>query len=209
MMPRTLSRLAVVVVPLFLVSLAAGFDADLPKAGPTAHGTKGMVVSVSQPASETGVAILQHGGNAVDAAVATAFALAVTWPEAGNLGGGGFMLVAPGGKAEPTFFDYRETAPAAATKEMFAKDKPPSKVLLVGTPGTVRGLALAHKRFGKLPWKDVVTPAVKLAEDGFPMDAPLASALNRVVARNPDNAELRRVFGKDNGKAKWQAGEQA
>ena len=206
-MPRTILRLAVVVVPLFFVSSAAGFDADSPKAGPTAHGTNGMVVSVSRPASEVGVAILKKGGNAVDAAVATAFALAVTWPEAGNLGGGGFMLVAPGSKAAPTMFDYRETAPAAATKDMFAKDKPPSKYLLIGTPGTVRGLALAHKRFGKLPWKDVVMPAVKLATDGFPMDTALAAALNGVVARNPNNAELRRVYGKDNGKAKWQAGD--
>ena len=164
-----------------------------------------MVVSVSQPASEVGVAILQKGGNAVDAAVATAFALAVTWPEAGNIGGGGFMLVAPGGKGEPTFFDYRETAPAASTKEMFAKDRP--MIRLVGTPGTVRGLALAHQRLGKLPWKDVVTPAVKLAEEGFPMDAALASGLNGIVARRASNAELCRVFGKENGKAKWRAGD--
>lgn len=196
-----------VLTALLLRETLVAADAKSPKAGPTAHAGHGMVVSVSRPASEVGVAVLQKGGNAVDAAVATAFALAVTWPEAGNLGGGGFMLVAPSGKDAPTFFDYRETAPAAATKAMFAGDKPASKYLLVGTPGTVRGLALAHKRFGKLTWKDVVTPAVKLAADGFAMDAALAAALNGVVARHADNAELRRVYGKDNGKAKWQAGD--
>ena len=197
---------AVVLATLPLLEPSIAADAELPKAGLTAHGTSGMVVSVSRPASEVGLALLEKGGNAVDAAVGMAFALAVTWPEAGNLGGGGFMLVAPGGQAEPTLFDYRETAPAAATKDMFAKERP-TKYLLVGTPGTVRGLALAHKRFGKLPWKAVVQPAVKLAEDGFPMDVALTAALNAVVARQPDNAELRRVFGKDNGKAKWQAGD--
>jgi gamma-glutamyltranspeptidase/glutathione hydrolase len=197
-------------VLLILFGLFAGpgvtADADAPKAGPTAHGTKGMVVSVSRPASEVGVTVLEKGGNAVDAAVATAFALAVTWPEAGNIGGGGFMLVHPGGKGEPTFFDYRETAPAAATRTMFADGKP-SRIRLVGTPGTVRGLALAHKRFGKLPWKDVVSPAVELAENGFAIDEPLASGLNGVVGRNADNSELCRVFGKDGGKAKWKAGD--
>jgi gamma-glutamyltranspeptidase / glutathione hydrolase len=211
MTPRHFLLVSFVLLALLAVSLlrkpSVAADADLPKAGATAYGTNGLVVSVSQPASEAGVAVLQKGGNAVDAAVATAFALAVTWPEAGNIGGGGFMLVSPGGKGEPVVFDYRETAPAAATKDMFAKDRSPSKYLLVGTPGTVRGLALAHKRFGKLSWKEVVTPAVKLAEDGFPMDAALAAALNGVVARQAGNAELRRVFGKENGKAKWQAGD--
>src|SRR5579871_5308042 len=106
----------------------------------TAEGRQGMVVSVSPEASAVGRAILQKGGNAVDAAVATAFALAVTWPEAGNIGGGGFMLVyPPGGKDEPVVIDYRETAPAAATRTMFASDKRTPPVLLVGTPGTVRG----------------------------------------------------------------------
>src|SRR5262249_23397580 len=139
-------------------------------------------------------------------AVATAFALAVTWPEAGNLGGGGFLLVHPGGGAEPTFFDYRETAPAAATKDMFAAKKPSSH-LLVGVPGTVRGLALAHKRFGKLPWKALATPAVKLARDGFPLEGHLAAGLNDVVRRSADYPELRRVLGKDGGKGAWKAGD--
>jgi gamma-glutamyltranspeptidase/glutathione hydrolase len=207
------SRFPILIALLLTVAIAAvgattgTADADPPKAGPTAHGTDGMVVSVSRPASEAGVAVLRKGGNAVDAAVATAFALAVTWPEAGNLGGGGFMLVHPGGMGEPTCFDYRETAPAAATKTMFADGKVSPRIRFVGTPGTVRGLALAHRRFGKLPWKDVVAPAVTLAEDGFTMDAALASGLNGVVEHNPDNAELCRVFGKDNGKAKWKAGD--
>ncbi len=168
--------------PLALAALLPAAAAEGGQ-GHTATGTRGMVVTVSRPATEVGVAALKAGGNAVDAAVATAFALAVTWPEAGNIGGGGFMLVhPPGGK--PTFFDYRETAPAAATRDMFAERARPSPYLLVGTPGTVRGLALAHRRFGKLPWKDLVLPAVKLASDGFAIDAALAGSLNGVLRRS-------------------------
>src|SRR5579871_5259391 len=174
----------------------------------TAEGRQGMVVSVSPEASAVGRAILQKGGNAVDAAVATAFALAVTWPEAGNIGGGGIMLVfPPGGKTYPLFFDYREMAPAAATRTLFADKRKPAEVLLVGTPCTVRGLALAHQRLGKMPWKDLLAPAVGLAEEGFVIDAALASSLNRVLARSPDLTELQRVYGKDGGKTRWQAGD--
>src|SRR5689334_16025558 len=168
----------------------------------------GMVVTVSPPATDVGLAILKQGGNAVDAAVATALALAVTWPEAGNIGGGGFMLVYPaGGKSEPVIIDYRETAPAAATRTMFADGKRPASVLLAGTPGTVRGLARAHQRFGKLAWKELLAPAIRLADEGFAIDAALAASLNHVIARSPDFAELRRVYGKDGGKAVWQAGD--
>src|SRR5262249_6175027 len=103
--------------------------------------------------------------------------------------------------------DYRETAPAAATRTMFADGKRPAPVLLAGTPGTVRGLALAHQRFGKLTWKELLAPAVRLADEGFAIDAALAASLNGVIARSPDFAELRRVFGKDGGKARWQAGD--
>jgi gamma-glutamyltranspeptidase/glutathione hydrolase len=161
---------------------------------------------VSPDASAIGRDVLQKGGNAVDAAVATAFALAVAWPEAGNIGGGGFMLVhPPGGKGDPVVIDYREMAPATATRTMFAKGKCPP-ALYVGTPGTVRGLALAHRRFGKLPWADLLAPAIRLAEDGFAIDAALASSLNRVLARSADFAELRRVYGKS-GDANWRAGD--
>src|ERR1700716_421177 len=106
----------------------------LPSA-PILTASNGIVVSVSAPASEVGRDILRDGGNAVDAAVATAFALAVTFPEAGNIGGGGFMLVYPGGQSrqKPIMIDYRETAPAASTREMFATTKP-SSAQLVGIP---------------------------------------------------------------------------
>src|SRR5262245_62532788 len=113
--------------------------ADGHASGHSATGTRGMVVAVSYPAAEVGLAVLKKGGNAVDAAVATAFALAVTWPEAGNIGGGGFMLIHPGGKQDPVVIDYRETAPAAATRRMFDSDRPASPYKLVGVPGTVRG----------------------------------------------------------------------
>src|SRR3954471_2945394 len=143
----------------------------------------GLVVCTSAPACDAGAAVLAKGGSAVDAAVATAFALAVTHPSAGNIGGGGFMVVRAAGGAVTTF-DYREKAPGKSTRKMYMRD---GKVdisltnegyLAPGVPGTVRGLALAHKRFGRLPWKDVVMPAVQLAEDGFALSAGLARSLN-------------------------------
>lgn len=116
--------------------------------------------------------ILRAGGNAVDAAVATGFSLAVTFIDAGNIGGGGFMLIHMDG--ETTFLDYRETAPSAAYKEMYLDDNGDviNNGSLIGSPangvpGTVAGLWEAHKRYGKLPWKDVVKPAINLAENGF------------------------------------------
>jgi gamma-glutamyltranspeptidase/glutathione hydrolase len=165
-----------------------------------------MVVAVSPPAADVGRDILKRGGSAVDAAVATEFALAVTYPAAGNLGGGGFMVVYPGHGAEPVVIEYRETAPAAATKTMFGKDDSWFGHKPVGVPGTVRGMALAHKRFGTLPWKDVIAPALKLADEGFAIDGSLAGQLNGVVAAAHDFTELRRVYGKD-GKADWRAGD--
>jgi gamma-glutamyltranspeptidase/glutathione hydrolase len=196
-------RLLITVAALIIIPSAA--LAQSPPREPVVA-TSGMVVCVSPPAADVGVAVLQKGGNAVDAAVAVAFAEAVTWPEAGNVGGGGFMMVAPPA-GEPTCFDYRETAPAAATKDMFADGKTgPYDHKVAGVPGTVRGLALAHRRFGKLPWKDVVMPAVKLAEDGFTVNAPFAERLNSTLnSSRTSNAEFKRVYGKSGGN--WQAGE--
>ena len=132
---------------------------------------------------------MAKGGNAVDAAVATAFALAVTHPSAGNIGGGGFMIVrTPSG--ELTTFDYREKAPLKATRTMYVGadgnidgSLTRAGYLAPGVPGAVRGLEMAHKKFGKLPWKDVVMPGVVLAEQGFALSESLARSLNREVAR--------------------------
>jgi len=168
----------------------------------------GMVVCVSPPAADVGVAILKRGGNAVDAAIAVALAEAVTYPAAGNVGGGGFMLVWPGAGKEPVVFDYREKAPAASTADMFASGTDPFSSKVAGVPGTVRGLSLAHKRFGKLPWKELVLPAVALAEDGFELNAPLAQSLNQILAdKKTTNAEFRRVYGKNGGADRWKAGD--
>jgi gamma-glutamyltranspeptidase/glutathione hydrolase len=190
---------------LLTLATTAGFVAAIPADTHTATSNGGMVVTVSPPATDVGVQILKRGGNAVDAAIAVGFAEAVTWPEAGNVGGGGFMLVYPGGGKEPVVFDYRETAPAAATKDLFAKGVNYQSVVTAGVPGTVRGFELAHKRFGKLPWKDLVTPAVKLAADGFPVTDGLAKRLNGVLDdKKVTNAEFRRVFGKAD---RWKAGD--
>jgi len=171
------------------------------------EGRNGMVVSVSEPASAVGVSILKQGGNAVDAAVATAFALVATYPPAGNLGGGGFMLVHPApGEGDPTAFIYRETAPASARPGMFAKEDSQYTHRAVATPGTVRGLALVHRRFGTLPWAQLIAPAVALARDGFPIDTNLASSLNETLAKATDSAEFRRVFGKPGG-GPWNPGD--
>lgn len=192
------------VAPYFLPASVQG--AELPKQGPTAESNRGMVVSVSRDASETGRRILDSGGNAVDAAVAVAFALEVTWPEAGNIGGGGFMLVHSPNLKEPVVIDYREQAPGAATVDMFAKGDT-SQYRMVGVPGTVRGLKLAHQRFGRLSWNAVVAPSVKLAKDGFAVSEELAKSLNSIIESCRDNEEFLRVYGKDNGKKAWQAGD--
>ena len=146
----------------------------------------GLVVCVSAPACDAGASVLARGGNAVDAAVATAFALAVTHPSAGNIGGGGFMIVrTPSGAV--TAFDYRERAPRAATKTMYLdatgeidRSLTSEGYRAPGVPGTVRGLESAHRKFGRLPWREVVSPSVDLAE-GFTVSAALARSLNREV----------------------------
>jgi len=134
----------------------------------------GMVVSSHYLASAAGNEILNKGGNAVDAAVATAFALAVTLPSAGNVGGGGF-LVYHGKDGEVTTFNFREKATLAATERMYLDENGEVRdnsnhigLLAVGVPGTVAGMWKAHQRLGRLPWADVVEPAVRLAADGFP-----------------------------------------
>ncbi len=144
---------------------------------PAAPPLAGGAVAAPEPhASEVGAEILRRGGNAVDAAIAVHFALAVTFPNAGNLGGGGFMLVHKDGRE--TSFDYRETAPAAAHRDLFLDTEGnvvPGMSLntakAAGVPGSVAGMALAHRRFGSLPWKDLLAPAVRLAEEGWVLDA--------------------------------------
>jgi len=168
---------------------------------------KGVVVCVSPAAAEVGAAILRRGGNAVDAAVAVGFALAVTWPEAGNIGGGGFMMIAPPRQAV-TCIEFRETAPRAAPENLFADGKvPPWDARAAGVPGTVRGLALAHQRFGKLPWEELIAPAITLAEQGVTVNAALARSLQRVWAdSHTKHSEFRRLFSPPD-RRRWQVGD--
>jgi gamma-glutamyltranspeptidase/glutathione hydrolase len=162
----------------------------------------GMVVSQEKLATHIGVEFLKAGGNAVDAAVAVAFALAVTHPQAGNIGGGGFMLVHLAAKDETVAVDYRETAPAAMTRDVFLDDKgeaDPAKsrdsALGVGVPGTVAGLALAHEKYGsgRFTLAQLIAPAIKLAREGFPVEDDLADSLPRIaprLARWPASARI-------------------
>lgn len=173
----------------------------------TISGRHGLVTSVEEQATRAGVDILELGGNAVDAAVAVAFALAVTHPSAGNLGGGGFMLVHLGGPTEA--IDFRETAPRALTPELFqamirrkARDG-----AAVGVPGTVAGLYLAHQRHGVLPWSAVVTPAIHLARDGHRIGKRQAKALGWSWHLLRSNDSARRSFADATGRAPVQAGQ--
>jgi gamma-glutamyltranspeptidase/glutathione hydrolase len=155
----------------------------------TVRAERGMVVSASAIASEVGARVLAAGGNAVDAAIATGFALAVTYPTAGNIGGGGFMVIRfPDGRA--TTFDFREKAPAAAHPEMFTDSTGAYSARIhhrshvaVGVPGTVAGFALAHQRYGSGTWARLVDPAVRLAGDGFIVPPGLAASLAGAVQR--------------------------
>lgn len=156
-------------------------------AGRAAVADSAMVVSASPRASRVGASILQMGGNAVDAAVATAFALAVTYPTAGNIGGGGLMLARING--ETVALDFREVAPGAATRDMYLDasgnptDKSVTGTLAVGVPGTVAGLYAAHEKYGILPWRAVVQPAMELAEYGFVADSAFVEDLADNVPR--------------------------
>ncbi len=160
----------ILIVGLLLANTLFAFTGRVP-----VYAKNGMVVSASQIASDIGRDVLKKGGNAIDASVATAFVLAVTWPQAGNIGGGGFLVFHPK-KGDVTTFDFREKAPLAATEKMFLDKNGKilnhsnhDSLIAVGVPGTVAGLYKAHQKYGKLPWADLVKPAVELAEKGFPL----------------------------------------
>ena len=179
------------------ILLACGLSAAAATREPV-HARRAMVVSAEPHATRVGVDVLRDGGNAVDAAVAVGLALAVTHPTAGNLGGGGFMLIrfADG---RSTFLDFREKAPAAATRDMYvgADGKTTDESVVgykaAGVPGTVRGLELALDKYGTKRWRDLVEPARLLAERGFPLMWKAARALrgSQRMARFP---ESRRIF---------------
>jgi gamma-glutamyltranspeptidase/glutathione hydrolase len=162
-----------------------------------------MVVADAEPACAAGVEILRRGGNAADAAVAVGFALAVCYPSAGNLGGGGFLLYRDA-VGEVEALDFRETAPGAATRDMFldASGRPDPErslwsPLAAGVPGTVAGLGLLHRRHGTLPWPSLLEPAIRLAREGFLVDQGMVERLRRsegILARDTLSA---RIFLRD------------
>ena len=168
-----------VLVPLLLLIGSIGLDAADPEA---VRGTGGAVSSAVPSATTAGLEILGAGGNAVDAAVATALALAVVHPQAGNLGGGGFAVVRVKDRVET--LDFRETAPAGASENMFldsrGEPKPEASLigpLAAGVPGSPTGLYDLHQRHGRLPWPEVVAPAIRLARDGFVVTRRLEEAV--------------------------------
>lgn len=169
-----------------------------------------MVVAQEPLAARVGVEILKRGGNAIDAAVAVGFALAVTYPAAGNLGGGGFLLVRLA-NGRTSFIDFREKAPQAASRNMYLDPRGNATRDSIegwrasGVPGTVRGLELAHKKFGRKSWRSDLKPAVKLASKGFEVSYEFAASLNSASARLNKDTESKRIFT-NNGKG-WQPGD--
>lgn len=167
-----------------------------------------MVVGPERLASEAGLIMLNQGGNAIDAAVATGFALAVTLPRAGNIGGGGFMLVHLAAENRNVFIDYREMAPAAATRDMFLTPEGEVDKRLAyfshkasGVPGTVAGLIHALEQYGTLPLEAVIQPAIDLAANGFIMDITLHQNLSARAERLAQDPETKRIFLREGGEA--------
>jgi len=179
------SRASRVALVSLLVVLAVWATAAWSQSVPV-RARSGMVVSQNEIASAIGRDVLKDSGNAVDAAVATAFALAVVHPTAGNIGGGGLMLFRPA-SGKPLAYDFREMAPAKASPTMFLKDGKYDRTLhhnshlSVGVPGTVAGLHAAWKENGRLPWKRLVAPAIALARDGFTISPTLARSLRSAL----------------------------
>ncbi|HEA8957996.1 TPA: gamma-glutamyltransferase [Escherichia coli] len=209
--PTFLRRVAIAA----LLSGSCFSAAAAPPAPPVSYGVEedvfhpvrakqGMVASVDATATQVGVDILKEGGNAVDAAVAVGYALAVTHPQAGNLGGGGFMLIRSK-NGNTTAIDFREMAPAKATRDMFLDDQgnPDSKKSLTshlasGTPGTVAGFSLALDKYGTMPLNKVVQPAFKLARDGFIVNDALADDLKTYGSEVlPNHENSKAIFWKE------------
>ncbi|MBV4413126.1 gamma-glutamyltransferase [Enterobacteriaceae bacterium YMB-R22] len=199
----------------WIIAAALGVSFQLMAAPPVSYGVEedvfhpvraenGMVASVDATATQVGVDILKRGGNAVDAAVAVGFALAVTHPQAGNLGGGGFMLLRTAA-GKTTAIDFREMAPARASRDMFldAQGNADSKKSLTshlasGTPGTVAGFALALEKYGTLTLNQVITPAIRLARDGIIVNDALADDLKQYGSEVlPQHANSRAIFWKN------------
>ena len=164
-------------------------------------GENGMVVSQHYLATNVGHSILAEGGNAYDASIAVAFALAVVLPRAGNIGGGGFMVMFDEALQQSFSIDYREVAPESATKSMFLssdgsvnKRRATQGVLSIGVPGTVYGMWEVHKKFGSLPWSSLLAPAIQLAEDGFLISPFMADALNKRYEKLTKYKNFSRIF---------------
>src|ERR1700683_3167956 len=178
------------------------------------HAQHAMVVAGDDLAADAGVRILQNGGNAVDAAVAIGFALAVTYPYAGNLGGGGFMLVRLAA-GRSTFIDFRERAPDKASRDMFldAQGNPTRDSIegwrSPGVPGTVRGFELVQRKYGKAKWETLVEPAAELASKGFPVTYAFAESLkgSRNLSRDPESKRIFLTHGANGSGANYEVGD--
>ena len=189
------NRAAIAAVLLLLLLPGAGLSA----AAQVAQGTGGAVAAAEETAARVGIDVLRAGGNATDAAVAVAFALAVTWPEAGNIGGGGFWI-SRDRRGKVLVLDFREVAPRIARADLFTRPAAGGKVpsstegpLASGVPGSVAGLAAAHRRGGRLPWKTVVEPAVRLARDGFVVSEVVSASIAKRkdrLSRDPEAAAI-------------------
>ena len=171
---------------------------------PDAIGYNGMVVSSNKYASQIGLDILKNGGNAIDAAIGVSFALAVVHPGAGNIGGGGFMVVRTS-DGKVTTIDFREKAPSGASKDMFLDDslnvipgKSWSTSLASGVPGSVAGMWMAHEKFGSKPWYDIIRPSIHLAQYGFKLDPLNCSYLNSNYYKSflSKDSETKKIFTK-------------
>jgi gamma-glutamyltranspeptidase/glutathione hydrolase len=185
---------------VFTTLFLLGSIADAATSRYPARGKNGIIASSSRIASEVGVEIMKKGGNAIDAAVATAFAMAVTWPTAGNIGGGGFLIY-HSADGEATAFDFREKAPLASTRTMYLDEDGNVRdnsnhdgILAVGVPGTVAGMELAHQRFGSLEWAELLQPAIDLARDGMPISWYLHDSFKRQNRRWEQYPSSAKVF---------------
>jgi gamma-glutamyltranspeptidase / glutathione hydrolase len=196
--------------PLRFLGSALSLTLLAPPAGAhePVYARKGMVVAQEPLAADVGVAVLKSGGNAVDAAVAVGFALAVTHPFAGNIAGGGFMLIRLA-DGRTTFIDFRETAPRKATRDMYLDAQgnlTPDSLIgwrAVGVPGTVRGFELAYKKYGSKPWAELLQPAIRLASSGFPISHAQMLSFRANADSFAPFPDSKRIFLKDGAFYDW------